>query len=69
MALVPKRYSVTQRHVNFVEALLRTGRSGADRGEVIRRALDVWIALKIQEGIITDADGGPAEEVAAEDGA
>jgi len=55
--------------VNFVEALLRTGRSGADRGEVIRRALDVWIALKIQEGIIADADGGPAEEVAAEDGA
>lgn len=64
--LVPKKYSVTQRHTRFIEALLRTGREGGDRGEVVRRALDRWIEIKIAEGKITDADGGAAEELPAE---
>lgn len=64
--LVPKKYSVTQRHTRFIEALLRTGREGGDRGEVVRRALDNWIEVKIAAGRITDADGGAAEEIAAD---
>lgn len=64
--LVQKKYSVTQRQVRFIEALLRTGREGGDRGEVVRRALDRWIELKIAEEKISDADGGPPEELEAE---
>lgn len=64
--LVPKKYSVTQRHVRFIEALLRTGREGGDRGEVVRRALDHWIETKIAGGRITDEDGGAPEELVAE---
>lgn len=61
MAIVQKKFAITNRHHRFINALVKTGRSGGDRGEVVLRALDLWIDLKIEEELISDADGGEVE--------
>ncbi len=57
----------TERQLRLVMALQKTGHAGVDRSDIVRRALDAKIDAAIAAGIISEADGGEAEEASEED--
>lgn len=59
--LTKHEIAFTQRQLRFIDAIERTGRGGIDRSDIVRRALDARIQQFIDDGAISEKDGGEPE--------
>ena len=58
-----REINFTERQLRFIKAIIATGRAGTDQSDVVRRALDARIQQLIDDGAISERDGGEPEQL------